>query len=363
MMTGSQWLKGSVLAACGALAAAMLAATGPAMAQEVQIAANKDFVHQTSNIRFKPKVGKFKRYRVVRFDSDNDVAANYERASDGTFATIYVTRVSTPDPYLWFHRVLGIIVQREGFTPMMMAGVQPEFFTAPGFDRPSGVQVSYAARGGQIRSSALAMMAYGDMMVKVRVSSPTLDRVELMPVMEQFIAGFAMPGPRGGEPEPYMVEDCADALQFANNAAQAKATKDTGLEQVMASLFSQLSIPADPTKRGTVRYCLDPASNSDNAIYRPDGSREAYLLSFNDTGSAIMVGPAGGSTLAALHREDSEFRKYGYGVVLDTPDTSYVFAPFDSLPTPDRVFDVADNGNVIATTDRAGEISFSESDD
>ena len=77
----------------------------------------------------------FKRFRVNRYRSDNDISATYEDPDGGTFATVYVTRVGTPDPYLWFHKVLGVITKREGWNPVMRDGVQPEFFTAPGFDR------------------------------------------------------------------------------------------------------------------------------------------------------------------------------------------------------------------------------------
>jgi hypothetical protein len=333
----------------------VLLANTSAYAEDLRVDIDKTFVDEGSGVGFVPSVGEFVRDKVFRFGSDNDVGATYEDPDGGTFATIYVTRVGTPDPYLWFHRVLGMITKREGFSALMEPGVQPELFDAPGFDRPSGIRVTYAVRGSKLRSSGLALMAYGDRLVKIRVSSPEHDRVALEEVMNRFIAGFALPAPTGNEPLAYMVGKCGDRLEYASDATQLEPTGALGLAAALLAMNETATDPNGARIPTKVQYCFDSLTDRGHAIYRPDSSKTGYLLSYNDAGSAVIVGSGGNTVLAQLSAQKSDF---AYGVSHQSPDRTQIFAPFGTLPSPEAAIDAVANSRVIASTDRDKDITM-----
>lgn len=342
------------LASC-LLSAALLPAR--LSAEEVAISRDQTYIHQGSGTQFIPTVDTFDRAQVYRYDSDNDVSARYDQRNGGAVASIYVTRVGTPDPYLWFHRVLGLISSREGFSPLIEQGVQPEFFTAPGFEKQSGIRVAYATRGGEIRSSGLAMMAYGDMLIKIRVSSSEHDRVALLGIMDRFIANFAFAQPTGYEPDPYLVEPCAGSLAFFADAKQVMPTGAMALIQATMEISPAAKAKKDAVPEpATTRFCHDAVASDQFAIYRPDNSADTYLLSYNDTGRAVVVGSGGPTLLGAL--SDGAFER-AYSVVHQLPDQTQIFSPFDKLPLPSEVVKLPGNQRIVAATDRANKINLS----
>lgn len=349
----------TILASVALVCSAALPALAYAQSSnQIEVEDGASYRHARSGTLFLPAVDEFQRFRIDRYGSDYDISATYQDDVGRTFATLYVTRVGTPDPYLWFHRVLGVIKDREGFEPFMAPGVQPEFFTAPGFDRPSGVRVAYATRGGQIASSGLAMMAYGDMIVKIRVSSYDLDRTELMGVMSRFIDGFSLPTPTGFEPDPYTVESCQDSIQFDASAVQTSATTDTAVHYAISESMSDLNGDVEARSALFGQYCHDAEASNTFEIYRVDGSKRGYLLSYNDTGSALLVGAARRILVGRVNTEGQP--AYGYGVIHQLPERSLIFAPYNKLPPPDAVVQVPGSQPAIAATDRDNNISISD---
>lgn len=350
-------MKVGIIAAFGFSLVSMALLPPRLSAEEISIAQDQVYTHRGSGTQLAPSVSDFDRAVIHRYDSDNDVSARYDKRDGGAFASIYVTRVGTADPYLWFHRVLGLISAREGFSPLIEQGVQPEFFTAPGFDRLSGIKVSYATRGGEIRSSALAMMAYGDMLIKVRVSSPEHDRVALLAIMDQLIAGFTLPNPTGYEPIPYLVEQCQGELQFSADAKQVNPTGAMVLLQATMEIAPAAKAKKDAVPEpATTRFCHDTVASDRFAIYRPDNSANTYLLSYNDTGRAVVVGTGGPTILGALSEEAFE---RAYSVVHKLPDQTQIFSSFDKLPLPYEVVKIPGNQRMVASTDRANKINIS----
>ncbi len=338
----------------GFLATAFLGASA-AGAEEMEVPASEGYLHEYSGVVLEPEVAGFKRYRINRYRSDNDVSATYDDEASGTFLTVYLTRVGTADPYLWFHRVLGVITQQEGFEPFMAPGVQPEFFTAPGFARPSGVRVSYATRGSDLRSSGVAMMVYGDILIKVRASSEEFDRTQVDRVIDDFIGQLDLPEPKGNEPVAYLVEPCIEKLSYSDDAVQSEPT---GAQAIATAMMALNEIVLDEEQEpipNKVQYCFDGKSADGMSIYRPDNSTTGYLISYDDTGRALIVGGGGASLLSAL---GSKKNKGSYPIFHQLPDETEIYASYDKLPSPEIVTRLPGTAKIIASTDRAKDISI-----
>lgn len=353
---GKGFRRASVLFSASLAAAIPTSTSAQQAVQDIEVDAETSYAHKTSGIAFHPEVAAMVRTAVRMFKTENDISAMYQTEGGKTFATIYATRVGTPDPYLWFHRVLGTITQREGFQPLMDAGIQAEFFTAPGFDRASGVRASYTIRSGRLRSTGVALMAYGDVLVKVRVTSEELDRNELDVLMNRFIAGFSLPSPLGNEPAPYLVQPCSDKLELAPDAVQKKPTTVMATEQGIIEVSAHVVDEDEKSIPSQVAYCIDANTDERFSIYRPNGSHSGYLLSYNDTGSAVIVGNGGHSFLSEL--KQGEQPNSGYALVHQMSDRSEIFAGFDKLPTPELAARIPGNQPVIGWTDRDKKITI-----
>jgi hypothetical protein len=109
-------------------------------------------------------------------------------------------------------------------------------------------------------------------------------------------------------------------------------------------------------KPATTRFCHDAVASDQFAIYRPDNSADTYLLSYNDTGRAVVVGTGGPTILGAL--SDGAFER-AYSVVHQLPDQTQIFSPFDKLPLPSEVVKLPGNQRMVGATDRANKINLS----
>lgn len=346
----------------GAAIATFVAITSPSSVSPqqnsgvIEVDLGEPYEHEASAVTFKSQVANLSRTTVRIFKSENDISAMYQGDGGETFATIYVTRVGTPDPYLWFHRVSGLVAQREGFEPMMAAGIQPEFFTAPGFDRPSGVRASYTIRNSALRSTGIALMAYGHWLVKIRVTSGALDRNDLDGLMDRFVSGFSLPSATGNEPVPYLVQSCSDKLQMASDAVQLKPTTVMATAQGVIEMSAHVVDDDERPIPSRVEFCVDQNSDARFSLYRPNGTHSGYLLSYDDTGSALIVGYGGHSFLSGL--KQGEHPSFGFGLVHQMPDRSEIFAAFDKLPTPELAAKIPGNQSIIGWTDRDQNITI-----
>lgn len=342
----------AVLLGCGG------ASTAFAQAQEVRIAKLATYHHDRTGVEFPPTFDGMKRLKVMRFGSDYDVSAEYHDDASDTYVSIYVTRVAVPDASLWFDRVVRAVTKREGFEPEPGSDLTPVFFTAPGFDRPSGIKLSYPVHGPRVASSGVALIAYGDWLVKVRVSSLKLEQPELDKAIDAAIAALTMPKPTGTEAMPYLVANCPDTLAFSAKAKMLPATSEAA---ITASLFSistdlQNGDGKDGTNKAieqlTVKepYCYDVQASAEMPVYRPGNAHNSYLIAPNDAYRSVRVG-----LLSLLNITG---KNQNFDVAYDKPDESVFFRPFNKLPAPGLVLDSLTNGNVIATSDRDKRITI-----
>jgi len=276
-------------------------------------------------------------------EGEMDVVAQYD-GPDGVIATVYLFRTATPDVSLWFDRAMAMIALRPEYGLAGVALPAPTSFTRPGARVASGLRVALDVPGGQWRSTALALAPLGDHLLKIRFSSTRLDRAALDERLTPFVEALRWPPPPENERAGAVIQPCAEPLRLRNARVLRAEMSDTLMDAIMAVPIEGVSEQLPPV------YCREPGATVQYGVYRPDGSRSAYLIALNDAGIALSLAEA--VNLSALLGEGGGRRRIS--MMLLGREMTSMLPSFNRLPPPAQAISVAfDGGSVISvTTDR-----------
>ncbi|HZF95348.1 MAG TPA: hypothetical protein VEZ20_10820 [Allosphingosinicella sp.] len=326
------WTAAALLALAGASAPAGAAVQGQAAAQpqprNLNVPARSAWQHAATGMILPREAGGLARREVADLGTGElDIVGQYE-GTGGTVATVYLFRTAVPDVSLWFDRALTAVRERgdQYGTP---GAVVPAAFARPGAAVPSGLRTAFDLSGRQLRSTALAVAPLGDFLVKVRLSAPALDQAGIDALLTRFVEGLRWPAPRAAEFAAAPVAPCAEPLRLR----RARLVRS----DLATSLLDALSGTIRPTPSATERppaFCREPGASLRYGVYRPEGTRSAYLIALNDAGIALSVGPG----LGALLDERPSGRVSM--TLLERGSTSSLPA-FNRLPPPEQAIAVA----------------------
>lgn len=307
-----------VASACywSVFAAAMLAATPLAAQEALPVAAGKPWVHAHSGITIPAALDELPRVRATSFAAPElDVSQNFASDDGRESLTVYIFRDTNGAVPVWFAQAVRAIALREDLKAPPY-GIAPVAFVPPGQSVASGLKAVFAPVGVEgVRSTGIALFAVNGWYVKLRANSATLAPDDLSGWMEGILSELTLPrGAPAAAVQP--VADCGPGLHFPAATVDAIA-----------------AIPAPAPRLTAARWCLDSVVAGNQAVYRPDGARDRYLLAAGDNGKGFAVQPQAGQ----------------YAIDFVTPGKTFLMVAQDAMPAPQRVLDLAKAGRSTST--------------
>jgi len=323
--------------------AALVALATPAFAQApgpqpIAAPADAPFAHGASGITLPVTLAGFARTKLVENEAPQlDIAAEYARGTDEV-VTVFIYRTTSGSVPVWFDRATWAIENRGVFGTPVRAD-RPLTFTPPGQARESAMRAAWALSGSRLRSTALAIVPVGEWLVKLRLSSVSLDTAAIDARMNAAMAGLGWPAAIAPAPVAAPVAPCTTSLKLHGKAKPAK-------QESAASLLGALMAGITPTPApdaSPVVWCRDSTTLPMGGVYRPGGAQDAYLIALSDAGRGVSVGPSVAPQVFGTG-------KASWSVDLALPGQTLSYAAQDRLPPPDQVMKMLSGRMASRTT-------------
>jgi hypothetical protein len=322
----------------------------------IQIAAADAYRHEPGAVTVPAVLDGLPRVTAVNIGATPmvDVGLDYRTPDGREVTTVYIFRQALGSPEVWFDRArLAIIANRQ------IGTLQPaptEMFVLPGARVPNGLRAIHAAEGGPVRSTAVALVPVDGWMIKLRLSSATLDKDALRGRLERTIAAIGWPSFAKARPR-YPMTPCAEPLSIAKPANPAKLVGD---ESMAAGMLDALVAgagakqPEESEGQATpVRWCRDAITTGGAGIYRRNEEKDNYILALGDGGIGMTVGPSLSNLLGKGNKS--------WSVSLVQLERQVIFAPYDDILQPQQAVALLQTGKPVsaaATWPKTGAITL-----
>lgn len=317
------------LIACAALSLASAAAAQRPEQRRLEVPATASWKHALTDMILPSRPVGFARSVIAdNTEEELDIIAQYE-AEDAT-ATVYLYRTGIPDAALWFDRATATMTRSPRWG--VKGPIVPETFARPGATAESGLLAAVPASGEAWRSTGVAIAPLGDWLVKMRMSSETLDAAALEERMRALLGALRWPASAGEETTAKPVEPCAEPLKFK----RAKLVKQEAAD-VLMNLFTAGVVEEKKSEAPPPTYCREPVDLGAHGVYRPDASRNSYVIALNDAGIGLSLAPA--LTIEGLGGGGK-----GWSMMLLERNSRSAMPSFNRLPPPDQALAVAMGG-------------------
>jgi len=286
------------------------------------------WMHAHSGIAIPATLGELARMRATSFaEPQLDISQNFGSSDGQQQLTIYIFRNTNGSVPLWFAQAQRAISLREDLRNPALA-IPPVAFTPPGRAAGSGLKAVFAPTGVEgIRSTGVALFAVGDWYVKLRATSATLSASELSDWIETVLAGITLPRTAPAPPAAMQpIAGCDAPLTFAPEAT----------DSALAPAALTIGVQAPAARMKPERWCLDSVVSGNRAVYRPDGTRDRYLLATGDNGKALAVQPQAPGGY--------------YSVNFVTAARTFRLVAQDRLPSPQRALALVDGERSVGAT-------------
>lgn len=361
------------LAATLALAAAATLSGTPAAAQQakdLKVAAGKTYKHKLSGLRLPATLAGAPRVATYSIGDDLlDVSANYESTDGAEFLSLFVYRQVTGAVPVWFDRARWAIESRPDVYGTPVAAVGAPSFVPPGQQAASGLIATYAVNKPPFRSTGVAILPFGQWLVKLRYSSKTLESASLATAMRNALAELDWPRDIAPEPAASPVAPCPTPLALSGDAKPAPANGVAALTAAFLGLAVNVEPKKEkaPTPKPAVTWCRDATTLKAGGVYRPNAATDKYLIALSDAGRGVFVQRDAASALLSKDKP-AEPR---WSVAFIDLGSITNFEAQDRLPPPAQVMDHILRGPVNSRVNTWGKNrsinispgAFSEGDD
>jgi len=270
------------------------AAPGLAQAPAAPAAEGDRWIHQRSGASLPRSLGG----QTITESRDlgnpyNSVAVYSGPGSAVESTTIYIFRTAIPDARLWFDRALPSVARN---IPLAIFEAGPaEQFAAFAAPAPNGLYRIYTtSQQGPFRSTAIAVAQAGEWIVKIRLSSATLDRAAMAARIVALTDAIRFPAATVRAALSAPIADCA------RPAADGTGRPIALDEEVMAlGLGGGLILQQrarQPLGSNEAGWCRDPAVAAEAGTLLRHGEGHWWIALIGDAGIAIsaLAGPAVG---------------------------------------------------------------------
>lgn len=266
-------------------------------------------------------------------DGELDVTTTYEDPAGDLITTVYLFQTMLPAAPMWFDRALTALVANPQFALDQSIPAVPISFTPPKASAASGLRASLGVNSGGFRSTAVALAPLGPWMVKLRMSSRSLDRAALDQRLSAFIGELRWPAEVSAPPVAAAIQPCAEPLKLKKARLVSRDLTQTLIDAAMSVTVAERA-GKPPT------YCRESGPSPHYGVYRPDASKDQYVVALGDSGTALVVKRA--FDLAALDGGSGGGRRYSLSLLKQ--NATEVLPSFNRLPPPDQAIGVVLGG-------------------
>lgn len=320
------------------IAAILIAGAAPALAQTkpapLTTKADKPFKHDNSGITLPATLLGFPRNEGQEYVKPQlDVAFRYFPADSSEEVSVYIYRVTSGTPSLWFNVSSDSIEQRASFGRKTRFEM-PLTFTPPGQSTASGLKAAWTLSDAPYRSTALAIVPVGEWLVKIRYSATALETASLARRLDEVIAAIGWPGKIKAAPAAAAIADCTKPLKLNGTSNPVEADGASALIDAMMAANVRDKKEEAKAALAPVAWCRDRAVKAPASIYRPADSEDSYLLAFTDSGQAVWTRPS----LSGLLGKGKE----SWAVSIVLPGETINYPGRDRLPEPAELSKIID---------------------
>lgn len=286
-------------------------------------AAKADWIHKPTGLRVPDRIGDDLVKGETR-DASNGAQSNIwvQYGAGDDLATLYVYRSAYPDAGLWFHRTEAAMRGAVGLSGDVPPPAERTLFGAAA---PNALRQVYTLDGATkgFRSTALLIVNHGEWLMKIRLSSRTLDAAALGERLDRFVAAMKV---KTAEANPIArVADCAGPAPAATATAVTDQDARMGL-LVGGGVVAQMAARGSSgLAKDEANWCRDreEALAKIATVYRAKAGGDWVML-IGDSGVAA-------ATASSLFPDKARLT----GLFLQTPDQTALLEAYDRPPAPD----------------------------
>ncbi|WP_017663939.1 hypothetical protein [Porphyrobacter sp. AAP82] len=289
--------------------------------------------HDRSGLTLSAVLAGFTRGDSKQFDAEGyNIGINFRDPQSRSWADLYIYRAAPASV-----AVLGDRAAAGMFANPMLGDVDANAVSIVRFTPPAGAGDKSGLRivtptKGELTSSGLAIWLHDGWLVKLRMSSKTLDAATLEARMSQFIAAVTLPAATRPAPAFAELRDCAAPMKPGKKArlVELDVTGSIMIGGLLGGASEELAETGVSVADGAADpvWCRDAGSQPQYGIYRREGIAETYLIALGDTGTSLSVA---GYDAGPLMKPSK-----GFLVTQSNGVTEQVYPPFDRLPTPEQ---------------------------
>lgn len=302
------------------------------------------WAHSLSSLKIPANSGSFVRREITRYDEDGyNVSVGLVDPDTKTIATIYVFRTGLESVPVWIDRASTVMLSNPALGALSDKAIITGNFDAPNnAGLNSGHRVVASLSKGDFISTGVAMFNHDGWLLKIRMSSQSLDQAELDTALIGMIADLDMADAASTAPAFVPVEDCADALSIRKKAKISRP-------DMMASILLGTTLSAAEEQRAKDEpgqppiWCRDAATVRQYGIYRPGGNDDTYTIALGDAGISASLMKYNFGELISPSR--------GYLMSVSDGVTKRIFPPFNRIPKPDQALDALNKYGPVTSID------------
>lgn len=324
---------------CFSIACAALLTTAAPIAvlaaQEPLARPGSTWSHDLSGLTLPGLHAGFERGESKQYDEDGyNVGITFRDDASQSWADLFIYKAAPASVAIWADRAATGMFANPMLGDADINAVMIKRFTPPnGAGENSGLRLITPVKTG-LTASGLAIYAHDGWLVKLRMSSRTLDAAALDARMADFIAGLTLaPAAQAAAP----LVDILDCPTPIKSGKKAKLIRLDMMGTIMLGATLRVAREAkaeeaalqDQGARAGDLWCRDAASQPQYGIYRREGAQDSYLIALGDTGTSLSVGRF---DMGPLMKPSD-----GFLVTQSDGVTEQTYPPFDRLPAPEQV--------------------------
>ncbi|WP_027441985.1 hypothetical protein [Erythrobacter cryptus] len=285
--------------------------------------------HDRSGLTLPAALAGFERGDSEQFDEDGyNIGIAFGDPATGSWADLYIYRAAPASVAVWADRAAAGMFANPILGDVNVNAVKVTRFTPPNrAGEKSGLRIVTPTKG-DLTASGLALWLHDGWLVKLRMSSKTLEAAALEARMVQFINLVALPDAAHPAPGFAEIADCTAPMAPGKRARPIKLDM-TGSIMLGAMLKVARDKEAKAPAGGDAVWCRDTASQPQFGIYRREGQADHYLIALGDSGTSLWVKAYDMGPLMKPSK--------GFLVTQSNGVTEAAYPPFDRLPTPQQV--------------------------